>query len=130
MGPLDAIIQLLLFVCFGVYLFMGLVLFGMGIAYAYDDGAVGSAGLYMIFLGLMMLIVGGFAIFCNLKKIWLGLFIIELINLVLFLVRLDRKSAVYWQSTAIAMQLQLHCVHMSLTFWKRLPRGIMQSSLQ
>ena len=87
MGPLDAIIQLLLFVCFGVYVVMGLTLFIMGIVYISDDGAVGDAGLYMILLGLMMLIIGGIAIFANLKKIWLILFVIELINVALFLVR-------------------------------------------
>lgn len=87
MGPLDAIIQLLLFVCFGVYVVMGLTLLIMGIVYISDEGATGSAGLYMILLGLMMLVVGGIAIFANLKKIWLILFIIELVNVALFLVR-------------------------------------------
>ena len=36
---------------------------------------------------LAMLIVGGLAIFANLKKIWLILFVIELVNVALFLVR-------------------------------------------
>eukprot|EP01046_Picozoa_sp_COSAG06_P070743 COSAG06_NODE_19919_length_817_cov_4.562674_1_plen_39_part_10 len=33
MGPLDAVIQLLLFVCFGVYVVMGLTFLIMGIIY-------------------------------------------------------------------------------------------------
>merc|ERR1719326_2775767 len=34
----------------------------------------------------MMLIVGGSAVFCNLKRLWIGLVIVELINVALFLV--------------------------------------------
>lgn len=86
MGPLDAVIQLLLFVCYGVYVAMGLALLIMGIVYWSDEGAVGSTGIYLIFLGLMMLIIGGIAVFANLKKIWLVLFVVELINVALFLV--------------------------------------------
>ena len=87
MGPLDAIIQLLLFVCFGVYIVMGLSFLVMGIVYVNDEGAVGSTGIYLILLGLLMLIIGGIAVFANLKKIWLVLFVVELINVALFLVR-------------------------------------------
>ena len=87
MGTLDAIITMLLFVCFGVYVFMGLVFIGMGAYYAADEGAVGSTGIYLILVGLLMLVIGGIAIFANLKKIWLVLFVIELFNVALFLVR-------------------------------------------
>ena len=87
MGALDAVIQLLLFVCFGVYLAMGLGFLVMGIAYSSDEGAVGSTGIYLILLGLLMLIIGGISIFANLKKIWLIMFVVELINVALFLVR-------------------------------------------
>lgn len=87
MGALDGIIQLLLFVCFAVYVVMGLSFLGMGIFYLNDEGAVGSTGLYLIMLGVAMLIIGGLAIFANLKKIWLILFLIELVNVALFLVR-------------------------------------------
>jgi len=87
MGALDAVIQLLLFVCFGVYLAMGFIFLVMGIAYSSDEGAVGSTGIYLILLGLLMLIIGGIAIFANLKKIWLIMFVVELINVALFLVR-------------------------------------------
>jgi hypothetical protein len=86
MGPLDAVIQLLLFVCFGVYVVMGLTFIIMGIIYSSDEGAVGSTGYYLIALGFLMLIIGGIAVFANLKKIWLILFVIELVNVVLFLV--------------------------------------------
>ena len=67
MGALDGIIQLVLFVCFGVYVVMGLTLTIMGIIYMSDVGAVGAAGSYLIFFGLCMLIIGGVAIFANLK---------------------------------------------------------------
>ena len=87
MGALDAIITMLLFVCFGVYIFMGLVFIGMGAYYAADEGAVGSTGLYLILVGVLMLLVGGIAVFANLKKIWLLLLVIELFNVALFLVR-------------------------------------------
>ena len=92
MGALDAVIQLLLFVCFGVYLAMGFIFLVMGIAYSSDEGAVGSTGIYLILLGLLMLIIGGIAIFANLKKIWLIMFVVELINVALFLVRPTRLS--------------------------------------
>eukprot|EP01046_Picozoa_sp_COSAG06_P070744 COSAG06_NODE_19919_length_817_cov_4.562674_2_plen_158_part_00 len=93
MGPLDAVIQLLLFVCFGVYVVMGLTFLIMGIIYHSDEGAVGSTGIYLILLGLLMLIIGGIAVFANLKKIWLILFVIELVNVALFLVRCWLLSA-------------------------------------
>ena len=66
---------------------MGFMFLVMGIAYSSDEGAVGSTGIYLILLGLLMLIIGGIAIFANLKKIWLIMFVVELINVALFLVR-------------------------------------------
>ena len=88
MGPFDAIIQLLLFACFGFYIFMGVCFLSMGTYYyAYAEGAVGTTGIYLILIGLLMLIIGGIAVFANLKKIWLILFVIELVNVALFLVR-------------------------------------------
>ena len=65
----------------------------MGIIYHSDEGAVGSTGIYLILLGLLMLIIGGIAVFANLKKIWLILFVIELVNVALFLVRCLLLSA-------------------------------------
>ena len=40
MGQLDAVMQLVLYACFGVYVFMGLTMLVMGIAYMGDAGAV------------------------------------------------------------------------------------------
>ena len=53
--------------------------------YMSDVGAVGATGSYLVFFGLCMLIVGGIAIFANLKQIWLILFVIEIVNIFLFL---------------------------------------------
>ena len=58
MGALDGVIQLILFVCFGVYVVMGMTLTVMGIIYMSDVGAVGATGSYLVFFGLCMLIVG------------------------------------------------------------------------
>jgi hypothetical protein len=87
MGAFDAIIQLLLYVAFGVYVVMGLALLGLGGWYINDVGAVGATATWLLLFGFAMLVIGGLAIFANLKKIWLLLFIIELINVALFLVR-------------------------------------------
>ena len=88
MGALDGIIQLLLFVCFGVYVAMGIGLIGMGAWYMSDVGALGATAMWLLLFGFLMLIIGGVAIFANLKQMWLVLFVIELINVVLFLVRI------------------------------------------
>jgi hypothetical protein len=85
MGALDGIIQLLLFVCFGVYVAMGIGLIGMGAWYMSDVGALGATAMWLLLFGFLMLIIGGVAIFANLKQIWLVLFVVELINVVLFL---------------------------------------------
>lgn len=85
MGAFDAIIQLLLYVAFGVYVVMGLALLGLGGWYINDVGAVGATATWLLLFGFAMLVIGGLAIFANLKKIWLLLFIIELINVALFL---------------------------------------------
>jgi hypothetical protein len=88
MGALDGIIQLLLFVCFGVYVAMGIGLIGMGAWYMSDVGALGATAMWLLLFGFLMLIIGGVAIFANLKQMWLVLFVVELINVVLFLVRI------------------------------------------
>lgn len=89
MGALDAVITLLLFGCFGVYVVMGVTLSAMGIYYLTDEGSVtmGSTGTVLLLVGLTMMVMGGLAIFANLKKIWLVLLVVELFNIVLFLVR-------------------------------------------
>ena len=91
MGALDAIITLVLFACFGVYVVMGIAISAMGIYYLQDEGSVtmGSTGTVMLAVGLAMLAIGGLAIFANLKKIWVLLLLIELFNIVIFLVSLD-----------------------------------------
>jgi len=85
MGALDGIIQMLLFVCFGVYIVMGLALIGIGVAYMSDVGALGATGTWLLLFGLLMLIIGGVAIYANMNQAWLILFVVELINVVLFL---------------------------------------------
>jgi hypothetical protein len=81
----DALIQLVLTIAFAVYCVMGLTFFVMGIVYMGDAGAVGSTGVYLMAMGLIMLIIGGIALFANQKQIWLILFVIELFNVALFL---------------------------------------------
>eukprot|EP01047_Picozoa_sp_COSAG01_P099288 COSAG01_NODE_29333_length_640_cov_0.883549_1_plen_80_part_10 len=63
----DALIPLVLTVAFGVYCVMGLTFFVMGIAYMGDAGTVASVGMYLVFIGLIMLIMGGLALFANQK---------------------------------------------------------------
>ena len=89
----DAIINLVLMVAFGVYCVMGLSFFIMGIVYMGDAGAIGSTGIYLIFLGLLMLIIGGIALWANMNSNWMVLFIIELINVALFLVRMCARAS-------------------------------------
>ena len=57
-------------------------------------------------LACVCFIVGGFAIFCNLKQFWIGLLIIELINVALFLVRLGQTSTAHWQSAPTCPEAQ------------------------
>jgi hypothetical protein len=83
-NPVDAMIQLLLYVCFGVYVVIGLGLITMGAIYWNDIGAVSATATLMLTIGLFMLIVGGLALFANAKQIWLILIVIELINIALF----------------------------------------------
>merc|ERR1719453_1986717 len=51
-----------------------------------DAGAIGTTGIWLCAAGFIMLIIGGLAIFANLKQIWLILFVIELVNVALFLI--------------------------------------------
>eukprot|EP01048_Picozoa_sp_COSAG05_P022104 COSAG05_NODE_4293_length_1578_cov_1.371197_1_plen_97_part_01 len=81
----DALINLICMVAFAVYVAMGLVFFITGCVYMGDAGSIGSTGLYLLFIGLIMMIVGGIALWANLKQIWLILFVIELFNVALFL---------------------------------------------
>lgn len=83
----EPLVHIYLMAAFGVYCLMGLIFFIMGIVYMADVGALGATGLYLMMLGLVMLIVGGIALWANTAKNWFILFIIELINVALFLVR-------------------------------------------
>jgi len=51
-----------------------------------DAGVIGSTGVYLLILGMLMVAVGGVGIFANMKNMWMVLFIIELINVAIFLV--------------------------------------------
>lgn len=101
----DAVINLVLMVAFGIYCVMGLSFFIMGIVYMGDAGAIGSTGVYLIFLGLLMLIIGGIALWANMNSNWMVLFIIELINVALFLVRTDPCLACVAQECLLAAHL-------------------------
>lgn len=87
MGALEKMIQVVLYACFAVYLLMGLTFIILGAVYHTDEGAAGSAGLYLILVGVVMLVIGGISVFGNWKKSWLILFVIELVNIAMFLVR-------------------------------------------
>jgi hypothetical protein len=82
-----------LLVAFGVYCLMGLIFFITGIVYMGDAGTVGATGIYLMALGFIMLIVGGIAIWANNSSKWMILFVIELINIALFLVRVPATTS-------------------------------------
>jgi hypothetical protein len=84
----DAVVNLVVTIAFAIYAVMGLAFFITGIVYMGDAGAIGATGMYLIFLGLIMLIIGGIATWANQNSNWMVLFIIELFNVALFLVRL------------------------------------------
>jgi hypothetical protein len=79
------VINMVLMVAFGVYCLMGLIFFIMGIVYMGDAGTIGATGIYMMALGIIMLIIGGIALWANNGSKWMLLFVIELINIALFL---------------------------------------------
>jgi hypothetical protein len=83
----EQMIELVLYIAFGMYTLMGLVFFIMGISAMSDVGAVGASGLYMLFFGLAMLIIGGISLLANYKHLWLVLFVVEMVNIAMFLVR-------------------------------------------
>jgi hypothetical protein len=91
-----AVSHLVLWCAFGLYTLMGFVFFVMGLVYMGDAGTVGATGMYLILLGVLMMIVGAIALLANHKKTWLLLFLIELVNVALFLVRLASLQACIW----------------------------------
>ena len=82
-----AVVNLVLMGAFGLYCLMGLVFLVLGLLYMGDAGVIGSTGVYLLILGMLMVAVGGIGIFANMKNMWMVLFIIELINVAIFLVR-------------------------------------------
>ena len=51
MGALDGLIQPILFVCFAVYVIMGITLVAMGAVYMAETGAAGATGGSLLFIG-------------------------------------------------------------------------------
>ena len=88
MGMLETlkpIIKLLLFATYGVYCVVGLVMFIVG-AYYYGtiDGASASAVMVCIVAGLVMIAVGGAAIFASMKEDKTIMTLCLILNFVLF----------------------------------------------
>ena len=87
---LAPIIQLLLFILYGIYIFLGLVLMIAGIYYVSSiEGANTFAAVVCIMCGFFMLIVGALAIFGNLKKNALIFAVVLLIDVALFVLLLS-----------------------------------------
>ena len=83
---LAPLIQLLLFVCYGVYLFLGLLLMAFGIYYISQvKGANDFVAIVGIGAGFFMLLVGALAIFANLKKNALLLVVVLFVDIFLFI---------------------------------------------
>ena len=82
----ETTITLVLYICFGVYLFFGVLLMIIGGWYWSNAGAVGATAVYLLLVGFIMLIIGVISIWANFKAKWFGLFLIELFNIALFLV--------------------------------------------
>lgn len=88
-GALDAVVQLVLFACFALYVVMGIGLIVMGGLYIGEVGEAGDTAVALLLVGLVMLVVGAAAIFGNAKKGKLGaliLFVVEVINMLLFVI--------------------------------------------
>ena len=87
---LAPIIQLLLFILYGIYIFLGLILMIAGIYYVSQiEGANTFAAVVCIMCGFFMLIVGALAIFGNLKKNALIFAVVLLIDVALFVLLLS-----------------------------------------
>jgi hypothetical protein len=86
MGVLDDQIQIILYVCFGVYLLMGISFCAMGAAYMGGTGAVGTTGYSLLAVGLLMLVLGGIGLFANYGENWLIMAVVECASIALFLI--------------------------------------------
>jgi len=79
------IIQMLMYVCYAVYVLLGLVLIIVGIA-SLSKKLLTSFCVGIIIVGFCMLVVGGLAIWTTMQSNWLLMLVILLVDLVLFLV--------------------------------------------
>ena len=86
MGLLDGVIPLALYAAFGIYVLWGILIMIVGAVYMSDVGEAGTTGVLLCLIGFAMLFIGGIAIFANMRQWWWLLLIVELINVVLFLV--------------------------------------------
>ena len=89
MAAFDTLVQLLLYVCFGAYLCIGIAFIALGGYYMNEVGEAADTALVLLMVGGCMLVVGGVAMFANFKQGVFGgtiLFVVEIINMVLFLV--------------------------------------------
>jgi len=79
------IIQMLMYVLYGVYIVLGLVLVIVGIA-SLSKKLLTSFCIGVIIVGVFMMLVGGGAIYVTLNSNWLLMLIILVVDLALFLV--------------------------------------------
>eukprot|EP01052_Picozoa_sp_SAG31_P036099 SAG31_NODE_4454_length_3218_cov_2.758576_2_plen_732_part_01 len=85
----DAVVGLVLYACFALYIAVGMGFVIMGLIYINEVGEAATTALVMLLAGGTMLVVGGVAMFGNFKRGRMGaliLFVIEIVNMVLFLV--------------------------------------------
>jgi len=85
---LKPVVQLVMFVTYGVYTLVGMGCAIMGGMYLADDDAQEFMTYGMLSIGLVMLLVGGAGGFATYKKIWLIMAFVELCNIALFLLML------------------------------------------
>lgn len=81
---LDLFIKPILFICYAVYILMGIALITMGALYWDAAGETSSTAAGLLIIGVLMLFVGGTSIFATWKAIWLALLVVELVNVALF----------------------------------------------
>jgi len=93
---LEPVIQLILYVAYGVYVVFGLgICFAGGWYYSEIDGADKAVALVCVVAGLVMMVVGGIAIFGTNKKNWLLMFVVLFIDLALFVALLAGCMVAY-----------------------------------
>ena len=92
MGLLDAlapVINLVLLITYAVYVLFGLMICILGVAYMSEiSGADKTAAGVCVASGLFMIITGAGAVFATLKKNWLIMFVVLIIDVILFVAML------------------------------------------